>query len=60
MGHGGEELNEIYAANGGAATTRWVAAGGHTGAQASQPREYERRVVDFLDRALSVRTTNPE
>jgi hypothetical protein len=58
-GQGGEELNADYAANGGRATTRWTAAGGHTGALAAEPREYERRVIDFLDRALSAHTPNP-
>jgi hypothetical protein len=57
-GQGGEELNAVYAARGGPATTRWIAAGGHTGALAAEPREYERRVIDFLDRALSAHTPN--
>jgi len=30
----------------------WEAKGGHTKAFATEPREYERRVVDFLDRSL--------
>ena len=59
FGQGGEELNAVYAANGAPAATRWIAAGGHTGALAAAPREYERRVIDFLDRALSAHTPNP-
>ena len=30
----------------------WEARGGHTDGIDEQPREYERRVVSFLDRAL--------
>ena len=30
----------------------WEARGGHTDGIAEQPREYERRIVDFLDRSL--------
>jgi hypothetical protein len=29
-----------------------VPGAGHTGALATRPREYERRVIGFLDRAL--------
>jgi dienelactone hydrolase len=52
-GHEDEQLNAIYEAHAGSAATRWVAPGGHTGALAAAPREYERRVVGFLDQALS-------
>jgi hypothetical protein len=52
-GNPDEVLNEIYAARGGPSTRRWlVAAGGHTGALAAAPAEYERRVMGFFDRAL--------
>ena len=30
----------------------WEAKGGHTDGIEEQPREYERRVIDFLDRSL--------
>jgi fermentation-respiration switch protein FrsA (DUF1100 family) len=50
-GHPDELLNRVYAAN--ARGELWeVAAGGHTGALAADPREYQRVVVGFLDRAL--------
>ena len=52
-GAGGEDLNPAYAAAGGRTTSLWqVARGGHTGALAARPEEYERRVVGFFDRAL--------
>jgi len=51
-GAGGEELNAVYQQAAGTSATRWVARGGHTGALATQPREYERRVIAFFDRAL--------
>ena len=51
-GAGGEELNAVYGRAAGASATRWVARGGHTRALATQPREYERRVIGFLDEAL--------
>jgi hypothetical protein len=52
-GHEDEALNDVYAANGGGSSELWqVAHGGHTGALAAEPHEYERRVVGFLDSAL--------
>jgi dienelactone hydrolase len=50
-GNADEVLNEVYAR--GAGTELWrVTAGGHTGALAAAPAEYERRVAAFFDRAL--------
>jgi uncharacterized protein len=50
-GHPDEILNDIYAR--GRTAELWrVTAGGHTGALAAGPAEYERRVAAFLDRAL--------
>jgi uncharacterized protein len=51
-GAGGEELNGVYLEAAGAPKSLWRANGGHTGALATQPAEYERRVVSFFDRAL--------
>jgi dienelactone hydrolase len=51
-GAGGEELNPVYLAAAGEPKSLWRAQGGHTGALATQPAEYERRVVSFFDRAL--------
>jgi hypothetical protein len=51
-GAGGEELNQVYLEEAGPAASLWRARGGHTGALAAQPAEYERHVVGFLDRAL--------
>jgi len=52
QGAGGEELNQVYLDAAGPTASHWRARGGHTGALASQPDEYERRVIGFLDRAL--------
>jgi hypothetical protein len=50
-GNPDEALNEVYAR--GAGTELWrVKAGGHTGALAAAPAEYEQRVAAFFDRAL--------
>ena len=50
-GHPDEILNDIYAR--GRTAELWrVTAGGHTGALAAGPAEYERRVAAFFDRAL--------
>jgi dienelactone hydrolase len=49
-GAGGEELVPVYRDAAGARL--WRAKGGHTGALAAQPQEYERRVVGFFDRTL--------
>ena len=51
-GAGGEELNSVYLAAAGESKSLWRAKGGHTGALATQPAEYEPRVVSFFDRAL--------
>ena len=50
-GHPDEILNDIYA-RGHTAELWRVTAGGHTGALAAGPAEYERRVAAFFDRAL--------
>ena len=48
-----EVLNREYYARAGEPKAIWeVARGGHTGALAAEPREYERRIVGFFDRAL--------
>ena len=42
-----------YFAAAGEPKQQWlVPKGGHAGGYAAMPREYERRVVDFLDRSL--------
>ena len=51
-GNGGEELNPVYRSAAGANATLWRAEGGHTGARAGRPAEYERRVIRFFDDAL--------
>jgi hypothetical protein len=52
-GAGGEELNPVYRAAAGSTATLWqVAHGGHTGALAAEPGEYERRVIAFFDHGL--------
>ena len=52
-GNPDEALNEVYADRIGPTATLWtVSRGGHTGALAAEPAEYERRVVGLLDRAL--------
>jgi uncharacterized protein len=52
-GNPDEILNEVYAARGGRTTELWkVSEGGHTGALAAAPAEYERRVAAFFDRGL--------
>jgi len=52
-GNPDEILNEVYAQRGGASTEVWTtAAGGHTGALAAAPADYEQRVMGFFDRAL--------
>ncbi len=55
-GAGGEELNRDYYRPAGRATRLWrVEGAGHTGGFQADPRGYERRVVDFLARALAPR-----
>jgi poly(3-hydroxybutyrate) depolymerase len=52
-GHPDEVLNDVYHRAAGRTSRLWKAGrGGHTGALAAMPAEYERRVVGFLDRAL--------
>jgi uncharacterized protein len=51
-GAGGDELNRVYLKAAGEPKRLWRAKGGHTGALAAQPAEYERRVVSFFDDAL--------
>jgi uncharacterized protein len=52
-GNPDEVLNGVYDHAGGASSHLWkVAKGGHTGALAAMPIDYERRVVGFFDRAL--------
>lgn len=52
-GVGGEELNPRYAAAAGTTAELWQVPGStHVGGLHADPREYERRVVGFLDRAL--------
>ena len=51
-GNPDEVLNEVYDRAGGGSSERWLAKGGHTGAFAAAPTEYERRVVGFFDRTL--------
>ena len=51
-GGGGEELNAVYLRAAGEPKSLWRANGGHTGALATQPAGYERRVIGFFDRVL--------
>ena len=52
-GNPDEELNRVYAANAGTSGSLWeVSRGGHTGALAAMPAEYERRVAGFFDAVL--------
>jgi hypothetical protein len=51
-GAGGEELDPVYLAAAGEPKSLWRAKGGHTGALAAQPADYERRVIGFFDRTL--------
>jgi dienelactone hydrolase len=49
----GEQLNRGYAKAAGASAALWeIPESDHMGGQESRPREYERRVMDFFDRAL--------
>ena len=52
-GNADEILNDVYAARGGRTTELWkISDGGHTGALAAAPADYEQRVVAFFGRAL--------
>jgi hypothetical protein len=52
-GQEAEVLNRAFLRAAGEPTALWEVAGaGHTAALSTQPREYERRVVGFFDRAL--------
>jgi hypothetical protein len=54
-GNPDEALNEVYDRAAGDSSALWmVVKGGHTGALAAAPGQYEQRVVGFLDRALLV------
>ena len=53
QGNPDESLNRAYHEAGGPTATLWeISRAGHTGGIAAAPSEYERRVVDFFDRAL--------
>lgn len=51
-GQGGENLNPTYYEAARQAKEIWAAEGGHTGAIDAEPREYERRVVQFFNETL--------
>jgi hypothetical protein len=52
-GNPDEVLNEVYDRAAGESSELWkVSRGGHTGALAAAPAQYEQRVVGFFDRAL--------
>jgi fermentation-respiration switch protein FrsA (DUF1100 family) len=51
-GGGGEILTEKYYEAAKGPKEYWAAPGGHTGAIAAAPEEYERRVVGFFDRTI--------
>jgi fermentation-respiration switch protein FrsA (DUF1100 family) len=52
-GGGGEELNPSYFEAAAQPKAIWkIPEAGHVGGLDARPREYERRVVDFFDRAL--------
>ncbi len=52
-GNPDEPLNRVYYARAGRPKSLWeTARGGHTGALAAEPGEYERRVIRFFDAAL--------
>jgi uncharacterized protein len=58
-GAGGEELNVDYFRAASEPKALWkIAQAGHVGGYQARPREYERRVIEFFDRAL-LRTRNP-
>jgi hypothetical protein len=52
-GNRDEALNRSYQAAGGPTATLWeIPHAGHTGGISAVPAEYERRIVEFFDRAL--------
>jgi uncharacterized protein len=51
-GRGGESLTPAYYEAASKTKELWAAEGGHTSAIDAEPREYERRVIAFFDRAL--------
>jgi hypothetical protein len=52
-GTGGEELTPVYYDEANAPKSVWrIEEAGHLGGLAARPREYERRVTEFFDRAL--------
>jgi len=55
-GQGGEDLNPQYAAAAGTTAELWRVPGStHVGGLDAAPEDYERRVIDFFDRALLAR-----
>ena len=53
QGNADEALNRVYRDAGGASVALWEIAGaGHTAGISAVPAEYERRIVEFFDRAL--------
>jgi fermentation-respiration switch protein FrsA (DUF1100 family) len=59
-GQGGEELNGAFFRAAHEPKELWRVAGSrHVGGLEAQPREYERRVVGFFDRALLSRSVDP-
>ncbi|HEY5846910.1 MAG TPA: hypothetical protein VIT42_09000 [Microlunatus sp.] len=54
---GGEEINPLYQQAMGPTAEVWAVPGSsHTGGLDAQPAEYERRVIEFFDRALLPRS----
>jgi hypothetical protein len=52
-GQGGEQLNDLYYRRAAEPKQLWtIPEAHHTGGLAARPREYERRVIGFFDRAL--------
>jgi hypothetical protein len=52
-GNDDESLNRVYRDAGGPSTKLWeIPDAGHVGGMSATPREYERKVIGFLDRAL--------
>ncbi len=52
-GNADEALNRVYRDAGGASVTLWeIPRAGHTAGISAVPAEYERRIVEFFDRAL--------